>query len=220
MQDVQLTPQERRLRVLMSVLAAVFGVATFAYLLPALVGPNKPAFVHLPFVTNSAVKVSVLALLSFLAAADVRRFRIMTVLVITGHIISELAVFATLIWGDTSTIIPVVNPFTAAPIPTRVSTALWGSVILDGAILGLLFWFHIAAEKARYHLDIQRRLDRDALLSPLVFQASPSLDGSAPTPPLSRTTLLPQAWPRAETPAESRPRHDSYCQADGVSGVL
>lgn len=166
MQDVQLTPQERRLRVLMSVLAAVFGVATFAYLLPALVGPNTPAFVHLPFVTNSAVKVSVLALLSFLAAADVRRFRIMTVLVITGHVISELAVFAALIWGDTSTIIPMVNPFTAAPIPTRVSTALWGSVILDGVILGLLFWFHIAAEKARYHLDY---------LSPLQFRSLEAL---------------------------------------------
>src|ERR1051325_1666160 len=97
----KLTPQERRLKILLKILALVFGLAVLGYLLPALAGPNKAAFIQLPFVTNSAVKVGALALMSFFAAGDVRRYRILIVLIIAAHIISELAVAATLIWGDT-----------------------------------------------------------------------------------------------------------------------
>src|SRR5438445_3143562 len=96
----QLTPQERRLQVLLRILALLFGLAVLAYLLPALIGPNKPAFIQLPFVTNSVVKVGVLSLLAFFASGDVRRYRLLTLLVIIGHILSELAVAAVLLWGD------------------------------------------------------------------------------------------------------------------------
>jgi hypothetical protein len=56
---MELTPQERRLKTLLRILALVLGLAVLIYLLPALAGPNKAAFIHLPFVTNSAVKVEV-----------------------------------------------------------------------------------------------------------------------------------------------------------------
>jgi choline dehydrogenase-like flavoprotein len=162
MSDTPLTPQERRLQVLLRILALVFGLAAFGYLLPALVGPNKAFFIQLPFVTNSAVKVSVFALLSFLAAGNVRRFRPMTELVIVGHIISELAVFATLIWGNTSAPVSLVNPLTGSLLTFPIATALWASVILDGVVIALLVWFYLAAEQARYGLSY---------LSPMQFRA-------------------------------------------------
>lgn len=63
-----LTPQERRLATILRVLAAVFGLAVFAYLLPAPIGPLKGWFIQLPFVTNSVVKIGVLGLLAYLAS--------------------------------------------------------------------------------------------------------------------------------------------------------
>jgi choline dehydrogenase-like flavoprotein len=162
MPDTPLTPQERRLQVLLKILAVVFALAAFGYLLPALVGPSKAFFIQLPFVTNSAVKVSVLALLAWLAAGNVRRFRPMTELVIVGHVISELAVFATLLWGNAGELVGLVNPLTGALMIFPIATALWASVILDGVVLVLLVWFYLAAEQARYGLSY---------LSPMQFRA-------------------------------------------------
>jgi choline dehydrogenase-like flavoprotein len=161
-----LTPQERRLKTLLRVLALIFGLAVLAYLLPALAGPNKAAFVQLPFVTNSAVKVGALALLSFFAAGDVRRYRVLTLIVLAGHIISELAVAAVLIWGNTDATLTFINPITSTGHTIAVKALLWGSMILDGIIIALLLWFHIAAERARYGLQY---------LSPLQFRSLKAL---------------------------------------------
>ncbi len=151
-ENAMLTPQERRLKILLRILALLFGLAIFGYLLPALVGPNKAFFVQLPFVTNSVVKVGVLGLLAFFAAADVRRFRLLTVLVIWGHVISELAVIAVLIWGRTDYLVALVNPFTWVEYMFPVTQLLWGSIILDGVIIALLVWFYVSAEKSYYKL--------------------------------------------------------------------
>jgi choline dehydrogenase-like flavoprotein len=140
------TPQERRLKLLLRILAFVFGLAILGYLLPALVGPLQPFFINLPFVTNSVVKIGVLALLAFLASADVRRYRVLALVVIIGHIISEVATAAVLIWGKTDYRVDLAGQ--SVPI----TTLLWGSMVLDGVILVLLIWFYIAAEKARYGL--------------------------------------------------------------------
>ena len=137
-----LAPQERRLALLLRILAAVFTLAIFGYLLPALVGPWKSFFIQLPFVTNSVVKIGLLAILAFIASADVRRYRALILAVIGGHIISELATAAVMLWGDTSG--------NLGRLPVR--SALWGSIALDGAILVLLIWFLIAAERARFGL--------------------------------------------------------------------
>ncbi|MFY9558337.1 MAG: GMC family oxidoreductase [Blastocatellia bacterium] len=148
----QLTPQERRLQVLLRILSFVFGVAVLAYLLPALVGPNKTEFIQLPFVTNSVVKVAVLGLLAFFASGDVRRYRLLTVLVIVGHLISELAVGAVLLWGDVRGALILQLPFASSAIRVTIESALVGSMILDGVIIILLVWFYLAAERAHYGL--------------------------------------------------------------------
>jgi choline dehydrogenase-like flavoprotein len=157
-----ITPQERRLQVLLRILAFLFGLAVLGYLLPALVGPNKPAFIQLPFVTNSVVKVAVLGLLAFFASGNVRRYRLLTMLVIVGHVISELAVGAVLLWGDTEGTLILFTPFQSAPNRVPVESALIGSMILDGVIIILLVWFYIAAERVRYGL---------LYLSPMQFRA-------------------------------------------------
>jgi choline dehydrogenase-like flavoprotein len=137
-----ITPEERRLAGLLRVLAFLFTLAIFAYLLPALVGPWKPFFIQLPFVTNSVVKIGVLAALAFVASADTRRYRALVLIVILGHAISEVATIAVLLWGDASGTVG----------GTSVRTLLWGSIALDGVILLLLVWFYRSAESARFAL--------------------------------------------------------------------
>jgi choline dehydrogenase-like flavoprotein len=177
-QERDFTPQERRLKILLRILAFVFALATLAYLLPALAGPNKGAFVELPFVTNSVVKVATLGLMSFFASGDVRRYRLLAALVIAGHIISELAVAAVLLWGNTGGALHLVNPLTSTALTIPMASALWGSMILDGVIIILLSWFYLDAEHARYGLQY---------LSPTEFRALAALAEVVIT---SKTRLL------------------------------
>ena len=88
MNTLRVTKQQKRLEVLLNILAAVFMLAALAYLF---------LFINVPFITNSAVKVTVLSILCFIAAGNVRRFQLLTQIVIAGHIISELAVAVVLI---------------------------------------------------------------------------------------------------------------------------
>ncbi len=156
-----LTPQERRLQLLLRILAAIFGLAIFGYLLPALgvFGADAQRFsVNLPFVTNSVVKIGTLAVLSFFASADVRRYRVLTIVVIAGHIISEVAVAAVLLWGVTN------RPVEGLSLP--ITTVLYGSMIADGIIIVLLVWFAGVAVRAGSGL---------AYLSPMQFRALKAL---------------------------------------------
>jgi hypothetical protein len=141
-----LTSQELRLRTLLRILSLIFGLAVFGYLLPALVGPLQAFYVNLPFVTNSVVKIGVLALLAFFASGDVRKYRLLILIVIAGHWISELATAAVLIWGNTALV-------TAGGTEFPMTTILLGSMLLDGVILILLTWFARSAEASRYTLQ-------------------------------------------------------------------
>jgi choline dehydrogenase-like flavoprotein len=145
MKSLQPTKEQKRLEVLLNILAAVFLLAALGYLF---------LFMTTPFITNSAVKVTVLSLLCFIAAGNVKRFRILTQLVIIGHIISELAVAVVLIFGYTGGTVDMINPFTGNVIMSNpLITVLWGSVILDGVIIALLIWFYLSAEKSIYGLS-------------------------------------------------------------------
>src|SRR5262249_28897525 len=95
-----LTLEEVRLRRFLRLLAAFFGGGILFYVIPALLGPLRPLFVNLPFVTNSAVKMGTLGMLAFVAAADVRRLRVLVTVLILAHVVSELAVTAVLLFGD------------------------------------------------------------------------------------------------------------------------
>ncbi|HKP86168.1 MAG TPA: GMC family oxidoreductase [Blastocatellia bacterium] len=103
-----------------------------------------------------------LALMAFFASGDVRRYRLLTVLIILGHVISELAAGAALLWGDADGTLRLVNPLTSERFSIPVTTLLAGSMILDGVIIVLLAWFYLAADRARYKLKY---------LSPTEFRA-------------------------------------------------
>ena len=145
-EEGELTPQELRLRAFLRILAAAFGLGIFAYLLPAIFGPFQAFFVNLPFVTNSVVKIGGLALLAFFASGDIRKRRLLTILLIWGHVISILSMTAVLIWGDTA------GSYQVGPWTWTVCGTLFGAMILDGTITALLFAFFIAADRARYAL--------------------------------------------------------------------
>jgi choline dehydrogenase-like flavoprotein len=154
MESLPATRQQKRLEILLKVLAVVFLLAAIGYLF---------LFITTPFITNSAVKVTVLALLCFIAAANINRFRAMIHLVIIGHIISEIAVAVVLILGYTDGYVSMVNPFSGAIIMNSpLLQVLWGSIVLDGVIIILLIWFYLSADKSIYQLKY---------LSPMQFRS-------------------------------------------------
>ena len=167
------TPQELRLRAFLRILAAAFGLGILGYLLPALFGPFQSFFVNLPFVTNSVVKIGVLALLAFFASGDVRRRRLLTILLIWGHVISIVAMAAVLLWGRTE------GAYRIGPWTWTIRGTLLGAMLLDGGIAALLLAFFISADRARYAL---------AFLWPVEFRSLKALaevsltgaDGRAP----------------------------------------
>lgn len=160
MNNQDYTTAEYRLSRYLRLLALLFVLAVFGYLLPAFL-PTSPSFrAMLPFVTNSAVKVSLMFLLAFIASGDVRRFRPLIRVIIAGHLTSIMVVLAVLIWTPTTNVVRVGLPLLGT-LSFPVSLALWGSIGLDGIITGLLIWLYLAAEKARYGLSY---------LSPLEFR--------------------------------------------------
>lgn len=154
--DRPLLPEERRLRLLLRILSVAFALAVFAYLLPALVGGWRPAWLQLPFVTNSVVKIATLGLLAFVASGDVRRFRALVLILIWAHAISELAMLACLVWAD------LAAPLWQQHLGMSMTATLWGAIALDGVILTLLIGAFTAADRAHYALHY---------LSPLEFRA-------------------------------------------------
>jgi len=140
------TVQELRFRTLLRILAGLFGLGVLGYLLPALLGPFRSFFVNLPFVSNSVVKIGLLALLAFYAAGDIRKHRLLISLLVCGHLVSIFAVFAIFIWGDTGYRVRV------GANDMSIDLILWGSVVLDGLIVLLLLTFSRAAERSRLDL--------------------------------------------------------------------
>jgi len=152
-----ITPQEQTLRLVLRILSVLFGVAAIAYLLPSLIPGLRQGWMQLPFVTNSVVKVSVLGMVSFVAAGDVRRFRPLTVVVILGHLVSELAMILVLLFGD-------LNPPDWPPsfLPFSMTMTLALAMTLDGLILTMLTFLFVRADRARYGLKY---------LNPIEFRA-------------------------------------------------
>jgi choline dehydrogenase-like flavoprotein len=155
-----LTPQERRLKGLLQLLAFLFGLGVLGYLIPALGGPLQTFYINLPFVANSVVKIGVLSLLAFFASADVRKYRLLTLLIIAGHLISEIATIVVLTWGKIDYQVNLGGRWIAVDLLLR------GSMLLDGVIAVLLIWFFAAAERSRYRLQY---------LSPTEFRALTAL---------------------------------------------
>lgn len=106
----------RRLEGLLRILAGFFLLAALVYL----VGPFvSGAFRGLPFVGNSVVKVTILALLCLYAAGDPVRYRGLVKIVLAAHAVSVLAMGFLIALG-------------------KGTTVLWVAIGLDGVILAVL----------------------------------------------------------------------------------
>lgn len=143
-----LTPPELRLKLYLKILAGFYFIAILGYLLPGIIDiPDflKPyKFVNDPaFVNNSVVKIGLFAFLCYIAYADVRKYRSLILIIICGMILAEIA--------STTLVLFAKNNYSIDGSMT-VTGLLIGSIIFDGAIMVLLLWFFITADKARYGL--------------------------------------------------------------------
>jgi len=67
-----------------------------------------------------------MALLAFLASADVRKYRSMIWAVLFGHVVSEIVVAAVLIWGDADRLVNFVLPILGDTLTFPISRILVG----------------------------------------------------------------------------------------------
>src|SRR5215203_380572 len=136
---MSLTAAERRLSIVLRVLAGLMLLAALVYALGPLVGPARDFFREPPFVSNSVVKVTLIGLASLYAAGDVRRRRPLAWMVIAAHVVSLAAMASMLAFADTGRAVAIgdANP--------ALSTVLWGAIALDGVITLALLAFVVAA---------------------------------------------------------------------------
>src|SRR5215217_3756478 len=116
---------ERRLAIALRVLAGLLLVAAVVYVLGPLVGPAQDFFREPPFVSNSAVKVTIIALTCLYAAGDVRRRGALVLIVIAAHLVSITAMGSMLLFADTG------RHVTLGFAEPALSTVLWGAMALD-----------------------------------------------------------------------------------------
>jgi hypothetical protein len=135
----ELRRPERWLLGLLVGFGALFALAAVIYELGAVLNSTQDFFRELPFVTNSVVKVSALAMLSFYVAANLRRNMPLVGPVIAVHFLSPLVQLFYLATLDTSYSLPLLGS------DVRMTDVLWGAIALDGVIAVLLLLVYRAA---------------------------------------------------------------------------
>ena len=140
-----LTGAERRLRVLLIVLAGLFAVAGVAYGAGPLVNSTDQFFVELPFVTNSVVMTAAVALLAAYAAARLRRNMPLVMPIVVGLILSALVQLLYLLPADGS------RPIFDGDVDMEL--VLLGGAAVDAILAAALFLAYRAAWRARYGLS-------------------------------------------------------------------
>lgn len=154
-----LAPQERRLRVLLGVLAGLFAVFGAAVLAGALLDGTQGAFVELPFVTNTVVLAAGVALLCAYVAHDVRRNLPLTGPVTVALGFGPVVMLAYLLILDTE------RPFALWGWSPDVTDVLVGLGLLDAALCLLLLTAVRAAWRARERLEFFAPLQQRGLLA-------------------------------------------------------
>ncbi len=143
--DKPITPLEKRLIILLKIVAGIYTLSVLIYLLGGLLSPYENTF-RPPFVINSVSKIGLLALASFFASTDIRRFRILILFVIIANYLAVVTGALTLIWGNTN---EMVNLYfgTFSTVQLIVS-----SMIADFITASIVLWFFVIAEKSQYDL--------------------------------------------------------------------
>ncbi|MFL5493814.1 MAG: GMC family oxidoreductase N-terminal domain-containing protein [Gemmatimonadales bacterium] len=156
-----LTPQEQWLRTLLYVLGGVFALAAVGYELGPISGIGPEFFRELPFVTNSVVKISVLAMVCLYVAHRPRRHLSLVGPVIAVHLLSALVQILYLVVKP-----PALD--TTAVLAGRTLTmaqVLSGAVLLDAALGGLLLVMYLAAWRARLGAQFFRPIEFRTLIA-------------------------------------------------------
>jgi choline dehydrogenase-like flavoprotein len=147
LEQVRRERAERRLASALRLLAGLLLLGAVVYMLGPLVGPAQDFFREPPFVSNSAVKVTVIALTCLYAAGDLRRRGALVLIVIAAHLISITAMASMLLFADT---VREVDLGFAEP---ALSTVLWGAMALDAAIALVLTALALPARPSRNPSD-------------------------------------------------------------------
>ena len=143
----ELTPQERRLELVLRLFSLLFVAFVIGYLLQGLLGPAE-----FPFVANSVAKDGMFAVLAFIAAGDIRQNGWAGQLVIAGHvlIVGLAAVHAPHRQRRQRRRRPSARPLgIGLPDPT-VLLFIW--LVLACGVIAVLWLLYRSAARARYAL--------------------------------------------------------------------
>jgi choline dehydrogenase-like flavoprotein len=166
-----LTNADRVFRGLMVAFGALFMLAAAAYGLGALLDDTRGFFVELPFVTNSVVKDTAMALMALYVARDVRRNLALAGPLVAAHFVLLVVVLAYLAFADLG------DPGSIFGWDPSLTDILWGTIALNGAIgVGLLLAY-------RWTWRSRERLDflGPAQLRALTATADVLIEGEAET---------------------------------------
>lgn len=144
--EAYLTPAEQWLRRVVILLGVIFVGGAVLYEAGPLSGVAPDFFRELPFVTNSVVKVSTLAMVCFWVAGSVRQRMSLVGPVIFVHFLSGVAQLIYLLFADPAVLS---QAFVLLGRTQTMSQILWGAIALDGVIGVLLLALYMAAWRAR-----------------------------------------------------------------------
>ena len=137
-----LTPQERRLRIALIVIALLSVAFAVDYVALGVAGDSE-----YPFVANSTAKDLLFVILAVVAVADVRRQSWLVVLLIVAHVVLVAMLAMSLIVGNVHHVGATLGGSALSPEAT-----VWVWLGADVLIVALLSWFYESAQRARWGL--------------------------------------------------------------------
>ncbi|HKG17605.1 MAG TPA: GMC family oxidoreductase [Solirubrobacteraceae bacterium] len=147
MQGSPLTPQERRIELVLRLLTLLFIGFAASYLVQGALHPET----EFPFIANSVAKDGLFAALCFIAAGDVRQNGWAALIVIAGHVLIVGSLLFMLALGHTASVAGSFGEPFGIPVPDPTLLAWVWAALASALIIGLALLYHSAA-KARYSL--------------------------------------------------------------------
>jgi choline dehydrogenase-like flavoprotein len=143
----ELTPQERRLELVLRLLTLMFVGFCVSYLLQGALHEGT----EFPFVANSVAKDGMFAVLSFVAAGDIRKNGWAALLVIAGHVLIVSSLLFMLVFGTTFSVAGSFGSPVGVGIPDgKALLFVW--LGLAGFVVVLLTVLYRSAARARFSL--------------------------------------------------------------------
>jgi choline dehydrogenase-like flavoprotein len=142
----ELTPQERRLELVLRIFSVLFAGMALSYLVTGAIKDE----VEFPFVANSVAKDGLFAVLAFVAAGDIRRNGWGGALVIVGHVLIVASLLFQLAFGNVSSVDHSFgSPGVGMP---DAEVLIWIWIGLASFVIVLLTALYRSAIRSRYAL--------------------------------------------------------------------